>query len=475
LIVLDKERIHKNDMFRNLPDEWPENLKPAIRKQVKSSRRKVVVLDDDPTGTQTVHSLPVLTEWSVETLKAALDNDLPAFYILTNSRSFTLPVAQKMNAEIGQSLIEAAQQSGRQFVVVSRSDSTLRGHFPGEVAALADALQQRYDGWIIIPFFPEGGRYTINDMHYVDEGGLLVPAGQTEFARDWAFSYSASNLRQWEEEKTNGQISAQDVATVSIEDLRMGGPESVTSFLMALQGGQHCVVNAARYRDLEVFVLGLLAAEARGKKFLFRTGASFVQVRAGLFPRPLLTKLDLKLPDFSGGLIMVGSYVPRSTDQVNSLLSATDILHTEIRVEALLDDRIRDDEIERVAKEADQALKEGNDFLTFTSRQLVTGKDAKSSLEIGQQISEGLIAIVHRISTTPRYILAKGGITSSDIATLGLNVKQASICGQILPGVPVWELGDESRLPGLADIVFPGNVVDAYALFEIVKQLKLNR
>ena len=469
---MENQRLPKNELLDRLPDEWPLDLRPAIQKQVDADRRKIVVLADAPPGTQTIHGLPVLTEWSVQALKAEFKNDLPAFYVLTNSRSFTLPIARKINAQIGRNLSEAAQQAGCEFEVISRSDSTLRGHFPGEVEALENALAQRNDGWIINPFFLEGGRYTINNVHYVDEGGVLVPAGLTEFARDGAFGYSASNMCRWVEEKTDGRIAAQDVATVSIKDLRRGGPESVTSFLMRLESGRICIINSAAYRDLEVFVLGLLAAEARGKKFIFRTAASFVPVRAGLTPRPLLTPTDLKLKHSAGGLIVAGSYVPRTTEQVNCLLAKSDIMHTEIRVKSLLDNRIRADEIERIADKADRALKKGKDFLTFTSRQPLPGKDAGKSLEIGQKVSEGLIEIVKRISTTPRYILAKGGITSSDIATRALNVKKAFVSGQILPGIPVWQLGAESRFPGLTYVVFPGNVGDKNALVDVVNQLK---
>ncbi|MBT8370639.1 MAG: hypothetical protein KJO34_06730, partial [Deltaproteobacteria bacterium] len=168
---LKKERTKKSDLLNSLPDEWPVDLRPQIQQKIAASKCKVVVLDDDPTGTQTVHSVPVLTDWSVETLQAELLTDLPAFYILTNSRSFTLDVAQSINKEIGGNLIEAARKANRPFVVISRSDSTLRGHFPGEVDALAKALTQNFDGWIINPFFLEGGRYTIDDVHYVDDGG----------------------------------------------------------------------------------------------------------------------------------------------------------------------------------------------------------------------------------------------------------------------------------------------------------------
>lgn len=470
---MKKKRIQKKELLASLPDEWPVDLQPQIQKQVKASKCKVVVLDDDPTGTQTVHSIPVLTDWPVEALQAELSTDLPAFYILTNSRSFTLEVAQSINREIGGNLTEAARKANRPFVVVSRSDSTLRGHFPGEVNALAKALAQDFDGWIINPFFLEGGRYTIDDIHYVDEGGWLVPAANTEFARDSAFGYRSSNLCRWVEEKTDGRFSLDEVVSISINDLREGGPERVASILAELRGGCVCVVNAASYRDLEVFIAGLLDAEAYGKRFLYRTAASFVRVRSGLSPRPLLTAHDLELPDSDNGLIIVGSYVPRTTDQVHKLLEQQRISHTEASVELLIDDKRRLIEIERVAAEADRALDHGKDMVIFTSRQRVAGKDAKSSLSIGQKISEGLIAILDKVTMKPRYILAKGGITSSDVATEGLKVKRAIVCGQIIPGVPVWKLGAESRLPGLAYIVFPGNVGDSQALVEVVNKLKL--
>ena len=464
--------IPKDQIFNSLPPEWPQDLRPTIQKQIKTDGRKVVVLDDDPTGTQTVHGLPVLTAWSVEMLAAELQNELPAFYILTNSRSLTLADAQTRNAEIGCHLLAAAAQTRRKFAVISRSDSTLRGHFPGEVASLSEALEQAFDGWIINPFFLEGGRYTVDDVHYVDEGGMLVPAARTEFARDRAFGYASSNLRDWIAEKTGGKIAAKDVASISIADLRSGGPDAVTDLLMSLSGGRCCVTNAAGYRDLEVLVQGLLTAEARGKRFLCRTAASFVQVRTGISPGPLLTPTDLQMAPAGGGLIVVGSYVPRSTRQIHALLSATGITSTEVNLSALLVDRLREDEIWRAVEIAEQALQHGKDMLIFTGRQLVNGKDPKSNLHIGQKISEGLIDIVRRIQSAPHYILAKGGITASDIATRALNVKKALVLGQIVPGVPVWRLGKETRFANIPYIVFPGNVGDDQALFEVVKQLQ---
>jgi len=119
----------------------------------------------------------------------------------------------------------------------------------------------------------------------------------------------------------------------------------------------------------------------------------------------------------------------------------------------------------------DKALLRGEHVMVYTSRQLITGKDAESNLSIGQKISASLAAIVQGISTRPRYLLAKGGITSSDVATQGLGVKRALVLGQIQPGVLVWQLGPECRHPGLAYIVFPGNVGGPKALVQIVNAL----
>jgi uncharacterized protein YgbK (DUF1537 family) len=469
------QRIAKIKTFASLPAEWPQDFLPEINKRILHSGHKVVVLDDDPTGTQTVHGIPVLTGWSVDELEAELANDLQTFYLLTNSRSYTLEHAQSISTEIGRNLMEAARKSNRQFVVVSRSDSTLRGHFPGEVDALAKGLAQNFDAWIVIPFFLEGGRYTIEDIHYVDEEGWLVPTAETEFAKDHAFGYKSSNLCQWVEEKTGGRITSEKVVSLSIKDIREGGPELVASSLAQLHSGCVCIVNAVSYRDLEVFVLGLLEAEKRGKKFLYRTAASFVRVRSGLFARPLLSSSDLDLPNSGGGLIVVGSYVPKTTNQVNKLLSHPEINKIEIRVTALLDEKKTRDEIDRVAKKVNQALRSGKDTVIYTSRKSVIGKDAKSSLSIGKKISKGIIACLQKISIRPRFIITKGGITSSDVATEALKVKRAMVCGQILPGVPVWKLGSESCYPELVHIVFPGNVGDSGSLVDIITKLKFNQ
>jgi uncharacterized protein YgbK (DUF1537 family) len=462
----------KQELFQQLPPEAADDHLAAVQAQVAASRRKIVVLDDDPTGTQTVHHVGVLTEWSVAALAAELTNPDPCVYILTNSRSLPLPAAQTLNAEIGRNLMAASQQTGRAFAAVSRSDSTLRGHYPGETDALAAALGMQVDATLIIPFFLEGGRFTINDIHYVAEGDKLIPAAETPFARDAAFGYRSSNLRDWVVEKGEGRVAAHQVTSISLEQIRRGGPEQVAGQLMQLTNRMVCVINAASMRDLQLFVLGLLKAEARGKTFLYRTAASFVQVRAGITPRPLLSASEMELPSGGGGLVVIGSYVPKTTGQLGELLALPSLARCELPVAQILSDQERSQAVNHAITLINQALEAGQDTVLYTSRELVTGGDAESSLAIGQRVSASLVEIVQRLATRPRYLLAKGGITSSDLATKGLGVKRATVLGQILPGVPVWRTGAESQLPGLVYIVFPGNVGDNHALVHAVERLQ---
>lgn len=458
-----------------LPPEWPTDLQSLIDDQLASHPQTIVVLDDDPTGTQTVFNIPVLTDlsdWSVDAIAAELAFGWPALYLLTNSRSMPLAQAQELNTRIGQHLARAAAQANRAIRVVSRSDSTLRGHFPGEVAALAEGLDDRQSPWLIVPFFLEGGRYTIDNIHYVAQGQRLIPAGATAFARDASFGYHASNLREWVAEKYAGQRRAEEVGSISLADLRQGGPEQVARRLLEITDGAICIVNAASYRDMQVLVAGLLIAESHGRSYLYRTAASFVRVRAGIEAHALLQPADLQLPAVGGGLVMVGSYVPTTSAQLEQLL-ASGMLAVEIDVAALADPTRQAATIAKAAQQTDAALQQGRDVVVYTSRQLITGADAAASLAIGRRISDGLCAILRALMTRPRYLIAKGGITSSDLATIGLGVRRALVLGQILPGVPVWRTGAESRHPDLIYIVFPGNVGGPTALVDVVRILSV--
>jgi uncharacterized protein YgbK (DUF1537 family) len=485
MIQMKPQLLGKDDLFAALPPEWPHDPMPEIQRRIAASPTKVVVLDDDPTGTQTVHGVPVLTEWPVESLRREFGGDGRCFFILTNSRSLPPEPARALNGEIARNLLAAA--AGKPFVVVSRSDSTLRGHFPLETDALSEVLGP-FDGVLLVPFFETGGRHTINDVHYLAEGAWLMPVAQSQFARDATFGYHNSNLRDWVEEKSGGRIRAEDVASISIERIRQGGPEAVSEELKRLGGSRTCVVNVASGRDLLVFVLGLLEAEAAGKRFIYRTAASFAAARAGIVPRPLLTADELfcdrvstinhppsTINSSTGGLVVVGSYVPTSSEQLRELIAGGHTANVELDVRAVLADETQSGELARALAAVNEALAAARDTVLYTSRDLVTGCGASDSLAICRRVSASLMEVLERIAVRPRFVVAKGGITSSDVATGPLGVKRAEVLGQILPGVPLWRMGAESRWPGLIYVSFPGNLGGPTALVEVVEKLSGNR
>jgi len=461
----------------NLPPEYPDDsLEQQVRDAVAASGRKLVVLDDDPTGVQTVHDTAVLSRWQPYQLATELKNHAPAFFLLTNSRSLSETDAATLNREIVRNLKSASDQTGVGIAVASRSDSTLRGHFPAETDAISAELGG-VDGVLICPTFFEGGRITVDDVHYLRDGERYVPVADTEFAHDAAFGYRNSDLKEWVAEKTGGRIPANNVASLPLAEIRTGGPDRVTELLATVSDGQPVVVNAASYRDLWVVVLGLLQAEAAGKRFVYRTGASFVRARAGITERPLLDRGELlgslAAPRVAG-LLVVGSHVRRTSEQLERLLTLRDLAPIEVSVpELLTDGSIRDRQISDASAAADAALELGLTPVIFTSRNVES--DFGDQLAVSRAVSQGLVEIVTGIEKRPGFIVAKGGITSSDVGTEALGARRAVVLGQIRPGIPVWRLGDETRYPGLAYVVFPGNVGGQETLAEIVAQLRGDR
>jgi uncharacterized protein YgbK (DUF1537 family) len=461
-IIKDPDRF-----FKSLPGQHPVDLIPRIREQLIARETTIVVLDDDPTGTQTVYGIPVLTDWSEETIRKEFEAKSPLFYILTNSRSLSPEDAEVCTREISRHLARMSKKTGRNFLVISRSDSTLRGHYPLEVNALEAGLDKKGAIKVLIPAFFEGGRYTVQNIHYVNEGKVLIPAAQTPFARDKTFGFQSSDLRQYVEEKSAGEIKSEQVITFSIAELRMKDPAWIAEKINSLPWGATCIVNAASYRDLEVFALGYYLSK---REMIFRTAASIVPVLAGLRQKPLLSAEDLRSNAQGGVLLVVGSYVPRTTAQLTALMDVKNLELLEIDVAKLIDDRSKWQKHYR--SKINDGLGKGTDMVIFTSRLLISSADPGESLAIGNKVSAFLVELVKGLNTQPKCIIAKGGITSSDIATKGLKVRRALVLGQIAPGVPVWALGQESHFPGMYYIVFPGNVGDDETLKEVFLKVK---
>jgi uncharacterized protein YgbK (DUF1537 family) len=460
-----------------LPPVDERRLEADYQSARRSFARKIVVLDDDPTGVQTVHGVSVYTDWSQEALDSGFSEENRLFFILTNSRAMDGETTVREHRAIGRRIAAASRRTGKDYVVVSRSDSTLRGHYPAETAALRQALEaetgRRFDGEILCPFFAEGGRYTLEDVHYVKEGDRLVPAGQTEFARDKTFGYAASNLADWCEEKTGGDYPAENVISIPLALLRALDYDEIVRRLLSARNFTKIIVNAAAYSDVKAFTVACVRALQSGHEWIFRSAAAIPKVLGGIDERPLLTRTDMVAEgEQNGGIVLIGSHVQKTTKQLEALQkSKLPLRYGEFDVTRAGEPGGLRAERRRLAAFAQKEIALGHTPVLYTSRKVLAPADRERALQTSVAISEAFTGIVADLEARPSFLIAKGGITSSDVGTKALRVRRAVVLGQILPGVPVWQTGSESKFPNLPYVIFPGNVGSETALREIVETL----
>lgn len=466
------------DVFEkyNKPDET--KLDELLKKEIENNDTKFVVLDDDPTGVQTVHDISVYTDWTVESMKKGFMDDNKVFYILTNSRGMTETETTKIHHEIIDAVAQAASETGKNYQFISRSDSTLRGHYPLETELLKEGVERSgktVDGEVLFPFFKEGGRFTIDNTHYVKYGDELVPAAQTEFAKDKTFGYTHSSIPEYVEEKTKGAYKAENVTCIALEDLRALNIDKITEQLTNVKDFNKVCVNAIDYCDVKAFCIALYRAMAAGKSFMFRTAAGFVKVVGGVTDIPLLTRKEMVVKETdNGGIVVVGSHTAKTTAQLEELLKLDNVVPVEFKSSLVLDgDEAFYNEVKRCVAEEEKIIASGKTAVCFTERKLLTVEnDTKESALIRSvKISDGVQRLVGDLSITPAFVIAKGGITSSDVGTKALKVKCANVMGQIKPGIPVWQTGSESRFPQTPYVIFPGNVGEVTTLREAVEVL----
>ncbi|HJB18507.1 MAG TPA: hydroxyacid dehydrogenase [Candidatus Bariatricus faecipullorum] len=449
-----------------------------LKKELQKNQKKIVVLDDDPTGVQTVHDIFVYTEWSLETMRQAFEEEEPLFYILTNSRGFTAEQTEKVHHEIATVIQRAAEETGKEYLFISRSDSTLRGHYPLETEILKEEYEkntgEKIDGEILCPFFKEGGRFTIDNVHYVKYGDKLVPANETEFAQDRTFGYTAPSMPEYIEEKTGGAFPASDVIGISLEDIRHMNIDKIEQHLMEVRDFQKIIVNAVDYVDLKIFCTALFRTMNKGKNFMFRTAASIVKVMGGICDQPLLTREKMVVTGSrNGGIIVAGSHTEKTTKQLEALRELDGIEFIELNATLVRDEAAFAAEVDRCIAREEACIREGKTVCCYTTRELLTADsgDKEDELRLSVKISDAVQSLVGRLSVTPAFIIAKGGITSSDVGTRALKVKRALVLGQAKPGIPVWQTGEESRFPMTPYIIFPGNVGEEFTLKEVVEIL----
>jgi len=400
-------------------------------------RWKMVVLDDDPTGIQTVHGCLLITQWDEDSVRKGFADAEPFFYILTNTRAMTREDAEQVTREAMEMVIKVNQDYGYRLIIVSRSDSCLRGHFPLETDVMRQCLVQH--GYAVAPKTPfcpafiEAGRVTIDGVHYMRDGERLVPVSETEFARDNVFAYHTSVLRDYIQEKG-------------------ANPDD------------YIIVNAQGYDELRAFAATVLSGSP-AESIVIRSSSSLPKAISGISDIPLLDRSILKQQGV--GCFIVGSHVKKTTQQLEQLLQQEGTCAIEIDVQRILDDAplLMSETLDTIQQVVDMGLTP----VVYTSRQEIRLDDANQRQHLGQQVSEFLVDIVYRLPFTPAYLVGKGGITSHDILTKGLGITSARVLGQIINSVPC------VMAPQFPYIIFPGNVGNEQSLSEVYLKLSVSR
>ncbi|WP_455221182.1 four-carbon acid sugar kinase family protein [Kaarinaea lacus] len=432
---------------------------------------KIIAIDDDPTGSQTVHSCLLLTRWDVETLSHALMDDSPLFFVLSNTRGMDATRAAKVTREICVNLKQALDElktQGRNVnpIVVSRSDSTLRGHYPVETDIIAEVLGP-FDAHFMIPAFFEAGRFTRDSVHYLVVDGEPVPVHETEFAKDSVFGFSTAYLPDYVQEKTRGRIDAMDVERFLLDDVRGDSRKRLRN----LSNNVCCVVDCETQQDLNHFADQIQEIAQEGKRFLFRSAASLLTALAKLPPQPVRAEdMARYVRGHKPGVIVIGSHVAKTSAQLAYLQQHTEVDSIQIDVTQLNVCDTKWEEI--VAPIADDILAKihaahsnGKTVAIYTSRSELQFPTQAERIAFGVRVSAFLMNLVQRLPKTIGFLISKGGITSNDVLSTGLNLKQSRVVGQILTGCSVVCCPeDHERYPDLPVVIFPGNVGDETAL-----------
>lgn len=441
----------------------------------KPTQTKIVVLDDDPTGSQTVHSCLLLTQWDVATLTEGLLHASPLFFVLTNTRGMDADRAAEIIRVVCINLhaaLDALKDKGVAInpVMVSRSDSTLRGHYPVETDVINEVMGP-FDAHFMVPAFFEGGRFTRDSTHYIVLNGAPTPVHETEFARDSVFGYHNSYLPAYVEEKTHGKIKASAVTRFVLEDVR----GNVIPRLMALKANQCCVVDSETQQDLNHFSEQLMQAAAQGKKFLFRSAASLLTALAKLPPQPKSAdSMKEYVRQGRAGAVVVGSHVKKTTEQLGQLLKQDGIEAVEVDVARIA--TARQVMLDEIIRRVNDSHKQDRTPVIFTSRVEKQFASQDDRLEFGEAVSAFLMDVVRNLPHTLGYLISKGGITSNDVLSSGLALKKSEVLGQILPGCSVVRCPyDHPRYPEMPVVIFPGNVGDEQALVVAYQRLSGKR
>lgn len=491
--------VEEERLMACLPPEYPRDLTQRIEDELKAVPNEMVVyLEDDSTGVQKSHDVYLVTDCS-ETgirsgIKAARDAGHRLVFILTNSRALSARQAEELNKEIAQILARIALEEGVTFRVGSRSDSTLRGHFPLEPLVLMKTLETltgKYDGIIVsYAFLTEMARITVNRIHLLrvvkgDGSYWYRPVHMTRFAEDKRFGYPTSDMAEYVEFKFAasglGEVKAEDVLHIGIDDVRRGGPEEVKRKLLKAENGRIITMDVVTARDLQVLVLGLLMAEREGKNYIYRSAASLPQARVNMKDIPVLRREDiLGAQKLSGKILCLwGSIVELSNIQLEAVLNQVPgLASVDLDVRRVLEsDEDREDMIDLAVRRTEEAFGRGKHTLVYTvpRTEYPPGRLSEEARATHQQrIAGALQEVYNRVKIHPAVVIFKGGMTSST-GLFSSGAKRVYVLGQVAPGIPIVKIlpQDNERFPGeeMLMVLGPGNVGVAETYVEIIERL----
>ncbi|WP_216901836.1 four-carbon acid sugar kinase family protein [Synechococcus sp. CCY 9618] len=455
---------------------------------------KIIVIDDDPTGSQTVHGCPLLLRWDRQALAAGLAHPSPLLFLLANTRALAPAAAAERVREICCALKPALARAVAAgaiggWLVVSRGDSTLRGHFPLEVEVIAAELGP-FDATLLVPAFLEGGRTTVDGVHLLKGR----PVHESPFGRDRLFGYGTSYLPDWVAEKSGGRIPAASVERIGRQELE-GGGAVLRRHLAELEGNVCVAVDGASHRQLTALAAAVRAlavpegsaapsGQGRPRRFLFQSAASLIQALAALPPQPLPPAALAGLRRRAGttslpGLVLVGSHVPLADAQLERLLAEPGCVGVELdvaRVQRVLEGpepRLLLASLEQAWRQRLAAvLADGRTPVLFTSRGEARCRHPEERRVLGQALAGLMARLAAALAPELGYVISKGGITTHTLLADGLGLETVELQGQLLPGLSLVLAGPggdpdrkagEARLPVLT---FPGNLGEAGTLRE---------
>lgn len=461
--------------------EAQDLVSPGLLKDINVALHQTsiryIVLDDDPTGTQCSNNVYVYTRWDdAEIRELLMDESHPLSFILTNSRSLTERETWNLHTEILERITRLSKILGVSFRILSRSDSTLRWNYPSEMDAIRSGMCAGgivYGAEVICPCFIEGGRFTKNDIHYVVEDGVYNPIAETDYARDKTFFYHSSNLRDYIREKTGKRMLDDEFVSISEEELT-DKSGSVSYKLMHALPTQKIIVNATNYEQLAFFALQYLYACNVGCQLLYRGASSMIRFLNGIPFLPLLKPNEIIKKNGHGGLVVAGSHVQKTTNQIMECLEANlaePIVFDQHK--CLNDDASIQRYIADKAKETDRVLNSGKNVCLMTERKRVDLENAtrEQQLEFTAKISSLFIETATAVKVVPSFIIAKGGITSCQYGESLMNDHRVLVSGQIASGIPVWKFLDRAKYPEISFVVFPGNVGNDSQLKVMIESL----